>query len=231
MSYYDHVEAEKAPQLVAKIRNEGIAMALISDAGTPCVSDPGFRLVAEAHKQGVTVVPVPGASALTCLVSGSGLPSDRFMFIGFLPAKDKALKEEVENWKDFAGSVVFYESTRRLKKSLNLIKRVHPSLQIAVGRELTKLHEEVALFSIEDAVSWCEGHQTLKGEVAVMAYGFSSRAEAVADDLSDLESKLKAELLAGKRFKDLLKEYKDCGLAHQELYQLLVKLKEEKRES
>lgn len=231
ISYFDHVEQSKAPVLVQRMKDEGLQMALISDAGTPCVSDPGFRLVAEAHKEGVKVVPLPGASALTALVSASGLPSDRFTFIGFLPSKDGSLKDEIQSWLGEKGSIVFYESTRRLKKSLNTISRTHESVMVAVGRELTKLHEEVRMFPIADAISWCEGHETLKGEVAVMLSGFGEQSADQDLHGSSLEERIREDLAQGKRFKEVLKAYKDSGLSRQELYQLVVKLKEQKNES
>lgn len=231
ISYFDHVEQAKAPLLIERLEKEGISMALISDAGTPCVSDPGYRLVAEAHRVGIKVVPIPGASALTSLVSGSGLPSDRFLFVGFLPSKDAALKSEVESWTGSSASVIFYESTRRLKKALNVISRVHPDAQVAVGRELTKMHEELRLMPLEESLEWCENHETLRGEVALMLSGFSGHAVDLSQQDMKLEEKLKAALASGKRFKEVLKEYKDCGLSRQELYQLLVSLKEKSNES
>ncbi|SMF78785.1 16S rRNA (cytidine(1402)-2'-O)-methyltransferase [Pseudobacteriovorax antillogorgiicola] len=228
ISYYDHVEASKAPQFIARIKENSLQMALISDAGTPCVSDPGFRLVAEAHQCGVRVVPIPGASALTSLVSASGLPSDRFQFVGFLPHKESALQGEVESWQGYSGSVIFYDSTRRLKKSLGFIKRFHGSAQIAIGREITKLHEEIHCLTIDDALLWCERHESLKGEVAVMVANLGAADAGETMDLSRLEDQLKAELDAGKRFKEILKQYKDCGLPRQDLYQLLITIKEKK---
>ena len=174
ISYYDHVEQEKAPKLVDRMLDEGISLALISDAGTPCISDPGYRLVAEAHRREVTVVPIPGASALGALVSASGLPSSRFTFVGFLPAKDGALESEIQSWNQAFGAIVFYESTRRLKKSLSVIQRFHPEAQIAVGREMTKLHEEITLFPIAEAIDWCQSHENMKGEAAVMVHNLAA---------------------------------------------------------
>ncbi|NRA64662.1 MAG: 16S rRNA (cytidine(1402)-2'-O)-methyltransferase [Pseudobacteriovorax sp.] len=227
ISYFDHVEVEKAPQLIHKISSNNLSLALISDAGTPCVSDPGFRLIAAAHESGVRVIPVPGASALTALVSASGLPSSRFSFIGFLPPKDKAIKDEIGSWNSALISVVFYESTRRLKKTIGMIASLHPNCKICFGRELTKVYEEVVQLDIKDALDWSSHHENLKGEVAVMVSDLSDHREdslSFSESLSDL---IAQDIKDGKRTKEILKDRKDMGLGRPELYQLIVKLKSE----
>ena len=115
--------------------------------------DPGYRLVAEAHANGLQVTPIPGASALTSLVSASGLPNSRFEFVGFA-VKRIGSSIGINRWQGYAGSIIFYDSTRRLKKSLNTIERFHPSARLAIGREMTKLHEEVKLVSMQEALIW-----------------------------------------------------------------------------
>lgn len=225
-SYFDHVENTKAPLIIERIIAENLCLALISDAGTPCISDPGYRLIAAAHERGVKVIPIPGPSALAALVSCSGLPNDRFTFIGFLPHKDKALEDEIHSWLGNRGAIIFYESTRRLKKSLAMISRQHREAKVAIGREMTKLHEELLMMPIGDAIDWCDEHQNLKGEVAVMIASLSQPEEGASINNDDLEALLKEELQNGARFKDLLGRYKACGLARADLYNLLVKVKE-----
>lgn len=230
ISYYDQVEQKRAPQLIRRLIDEGLDMALVSDAGTPCISDPGYRLVAEAHKQGINVVPIPGASALTSLVSASGLPSDRVLFIGFLPTKDSALRDEIESWSAHRSSVVFYESPRRFKKVASIIAQVYPQARLTVGRELTKMYEEIRLQTIQETILWVDHHESLKGELAVMVTGFEESKSLESGPTDELRDRIKQEMSNGKRFKDLLKEFKDCGLLRQELYQLLIEIREEIRE-
>ncbi len=228
VSYYDQVEQEKAAPLVERIQREGLSLALISDAGTPCISDPGYRLVREARKAGLTVHPIPGPSALTALVSASGLPSDRLLFVGFLPSKASALMKEAKVWRSSGASVVFYEAPRRLLKSLEIIEELYPNAELAIGRELTKLHEEIILTDISGAKAWCTDHEFLKGEAAVMlSLGAEGEPEiAAAGELREIirrEAQLAFE--QGATLKDLLKSMRDRGIPRSELYQLLLEVK------
>lgn len=141
-SYFDAAEARKAPALVAEML-EGRSLALVSDAGTPLVSDPGFRLVRAAIEAGIRVVPVPGASAVITLLSIAGLPCDRFVFEGFLPAKPGKRRKRLESLRDEPRTIVFYESPHHVLRTLAEIEEVLGDRSVAVGREITKLHEEV----------------------------------------------------------------------------------------
>ena len=228
VSYFDHVEREKAPQLVSRLIEQKLSMALISDAGTPCISDPGYHLVREAKKRGVTVHPVPGPSALTALVSASGLPSDRLLFIGFLPNKRMAMEKEIASWKTMNASIVFYEAPRRLKASLGYIQELYPNAEIAIGRELTKLHEEILLTDPKGAMAWCTDHDFLKGEAVVML-----NVGTLPSETPEAKENLRESLIAEARdkfrkdatLKDLLGLYRDRGLSRSELYQLLLEAK------
>jgi 16S rRNA (cytidine1402-2'-O)-methyltransferase len=168
VAYHDHNEEAQAVRLVSRIKERGEVLALVSDAGTPCISDPGFRLVEAAREAGIHVYPVPGPSALLALASVAGLPSDRILFLGFPPTKPKALDQEIRRWVLAQSSVVFFESTRRLAKTLSRIARSLPGARVAVGRELTKLHEEIFRGSVEDAAGWAAGHEAMRGEATVM---------------------------------------------------------------
>ncbi len=233
VSYYDQVEQEKAPQLVERLQRENLSLALISDAGTPCISDPGFRLVREARRAGIPVHPIPGPSALTALVSASGLPSDRLLFIGFLPNKRSALVKEIKSWIDFEASIVFYESPRRLKQTLAQIEEFYPHAVLVVGRELTKLHEEIISTDIQGAKAWCNDHEFLKGEASVMLH-IPKEAKFDAQRVEDLRTQLGREALEsfqrGATLKDLLQAMRDRGLSRAELYQLLLQAKETLRD-
>lgn len=228
ISYFDHVEREKAPQLVDRIIEQKLSMALISDAGTPCISDPGYHLVREAKRRGVTVHPVPGPSALTALVSASGLPSDRLLFIGFLPSKKMAMEREIASWQSMNASIVFYEAPRRLKSSLSYIQEIYPNAELAIGRELTKLHEEILLTDPKGAMAWCNDHDFLKGEAVVMLNigALPSETPEAKESLREaiiLEAREKFR--QGATLKDLLGLYRDRGLSRSELYQLLLEAK------
>lgn len=224
VSYQDHGEEERAAKLLDQIIESGASLAIVSDAGTPCVADPGYRIVRLARERGVSVHPIPGVSALTTLVSASGLPSHRFTFVGFLPSRAGALAQEVLSWQALGGgAVIFFEAARRLKTSLAAIKSAYPEARIAIGRELTKLFEEIVTVSLDDAAIWVETHTTLKGEVTAMLE--IPAFEAPAADAADLSARARAAFKAGRSLKDLLIEMKDSGLKRAELYQLLLDAK------
>lgn len=228
ISYQDHGEAERAASIMERIIKENLSLALVSDAGTPAISDPGFRLIALAREHEVPVHPVPGASAMTALVSASGLPSDRILFIGFLPVKEAAVKQEMQTWIDTRASVVFYESTRRLNQVIKIMAETLPFAKVCIGRELTKVYEEIHTFSINEALVWCSAHDSLKGEAVVMVDLSGMRKNNggfVKVDLARLKEDARKEFKHGSSLKDLLQKYKDCGLSRSALYQLLLEAK------
>jgi 16S rRNA (cytidine1402-2'-O)-methyltransferase len=229
ISYHDHVEAVRSEQLVERLENDGLTLALVSDAGTPCVADPGYRLVRLAKQRGIKVHPVPGASALTSLISASGLPSDRVLFVGFLPTKESDLRREIQSWAVARASIVYFEPTRRLESSIGLIAELHPHAEVSIGRELTKLYEEIATMPVAEALDWVKGHAILKGEAVVMVHLGS---DANKDESSESESAIahveqaaRKGFASGKTLKDLLKELGGLGIQRSELYQLLLEIK------
>jgi 16S rRNA (cytidine1402-2'-O)-methyltransferase len=229
VAYHDHNEQEQSVRLIERVVAEGLTLALVSDAGTPCISDPGYRLVREAHRQGVRVHPVPGPSALTALVSASGLPTDRFMFVGFPAVKSKELRAQVEQWRDYGCPVVFYESLRRLQKTVEVIAAVAPDAEIAIGRELTKLYEEVACMPVSEALAWIQAHDVLKGEATIMVSfgaGKTSGRDSKFVTPDQLITLATEDFRKGSSLKDLLKSYADAGYKRAELYQLLLKAKD-----
>jgi 16S rRNA (cytidine1402-2'-O)-methyltransferase len=136
----DHASPETRARIIDEARQ--VPVALVSDAGTPLISDPGYRLVRDARAAGVTVTSIPGPCAAISALAMAGLPSDRFLFAGFLPVKDKARVEALEGVGSIAATLVFYETAPRLERSLLAIAELWPTRQVAVARELTKLHEE-----------------------------------------------------------------------------------------
>ena len=233
VSYHDHVEDRKATQLIERVQRDKLALALVTDAGTPCVSDPGFRIMQAAHAAGVTVCPIPGPSALTALISGSGLPSSRVLFVGFLPSKASDRKSEMQSWSRVGGTVVFFEAMRRLQGTLEHLASLYPQAQVAIGRELSKLHEELVNLSISDALIWLKAKPDLRGEASIMIdLGCEQVAleQAPADAALDRDAIVRSavrEFKAGATLKDLLQRYRDCGLKRADLYALLLQAKDE----
>ena len=225
VSYYDQVEVSKAASLIERLEQQSQSMALISDAGTPGISDPGYRLIKLAHEREIKVHPIPGPSALTALVSASGLPNDRLLFVGFLPPKSKALKDELASWRPTRASILFFEATRRLEKTLRAVKEVYPEAQVCIGRELTKMYEDIITGSIDQVLEAVASQTNFKGEAVVMLWlGNHSCANV---DITQLTDSLRADLQAGKSFRDILIAYKDLGIPKSELYQKLLEIKED----
>jgi 16S rRNA (cytidine1402-2'-O)-methyltransferase len=151
VSYHEHNERERSAQIIRKLE-AGLTIALVSDAGTPLVSDPGFRLVRDAIDRGILVVPIPGPSALIAAVSVSGLSADEFAFFGFLPARHAARRARLQELAGIKSTLVFYEAPHRITQTLADAREIFGDRECVVARELTKLHEEIlrgSLFRLE----------------------------------------------------------------------------------
>ncbi len=169
ISFHAQSSDSKAQQIIDRIK-KGESGALISDAGTPCISDPGFKLISLAVEAGIKVVPIPGPSALTTLVSASGVPADKFQFLGFLPHK-KGRQTMLASLKETKLTTFFYESVHRFPRLLDeLEQHVGPQKTIVVGRELTKLHEEIFRGTVAEAQKHFTSENT-KGEFVVGVVG------------------------------------------------------------
>lgn len=149
VSYHDAVERRRAPELVARLV-DGETIALVSDAGTPLLSDPGYRLVRAALDAGISVVPIPGAAAATALLSVSGLPTDRFVFEGFLPQRPGRRRRRLEALRAEPRTIVIYESPHHVERTLAEIEEIVGDREIVVGRELTKVFEEILRGKVSD---------------------------------------------------------------------------------
>ncbi|NPA16683.1 16S rRNA (cytidine(1402)-2'-O)-methyltransferase [Persephonella sp.] len=170
ISYHEHNEEKAAEKLVALLK-EGSDVALVSDAGTPCISDPGYRLVKKAWESGIVVVPIPGPFAGVTALSASGLPTDRFLFTGFLPQKEKHRKEALEEYIQSGYTFVLYESPRRVLKTLELIHRLAPDSDVVVAKELTKIHERFFRGKPQELIKvFSDDSSLLKGEFVIIVH-------------------------------------------------------------
>lgn len=166
-SYHEHNERRKAPQL-ARMLEEGKSIALVTEAGTPLMSDPGYHLVQEALKAGTEVVPVPGASSILAAVSASGLPTHRFAFLGFAPRKPGKMRNFLKRYAGFDGSLVLFESPNRIERLLEAVVEVFgPDTPATLCRELTKMHEEIQRASAGELLEGLAG-RPVKGEVTLV---------------------------------------------------------------
>lgn len=183
-AYHEHNERDYAPRLVERME-QGANIALISDAGTPLVSDPGYHLVKGAREAGLAVVPVPGASALIAALSASGLPSDRFRFEGFLPSKVNARRQRLQSVQSDTATLIFYESTHRIDDSLeDMLLVFGADREVVVARELTKRFETIYSSTLSEVVDWLAADANQKkGEFVVMVRGAEekNRQEVDAD--------------------------------------------------
>jgi len=182
IALHEHNERQVSESILNRIKN-GESVALISDAGTPLLSDPGFHLVREAHQQNVSVVPVPGASALLAALSVAGLPTDCFKFVGFLASKSAARQQQLSLLKEEGGTLVFYESPHRVVDSLSDMANIFGKERVAtVARELTKTFETVKQDSLGGLRDWVkEDINQQRGELVVMVQGWQAPAAEELD--------------------------------------------------
>lgn len=182
IALHDHNEEQVLDKLVRTLL-DGDSVALVSDAGTPLVSDPGFRLVREAHRLGLVVSPIPGASAVTAALSAAGIPTDRFCFEGFLPAKKAARQACLEGLAREPRTMVFFESVHRISECMeDLLQAFGPGRPAFVGRELSKLHEQCVQASLADLQEQVEdGTIVGKGEFVIVVGGASDEVESDYD--------------------------------------------------
>jgi len=222
ISVHDHNERQRAEHVINLLRGGG-SVALISDAGTPLISDPGFHLVRSVREAGFKVSPVPGCCAFIAALSASGLPSDRFQFIGFLPAKNGPRQQVLETLVDNTETLVFYESTHRIVDSLQAMAEVFGAQRyVVVARELTKTFETIHGETLAGLLEWIQADPNQqRGEFVVLVQG----AEKVLDDESvDPEAERVLRILAKemppKKAAGVAAEI--TGYKKNRLYQLLI---------
>jgi 16S rRNA (cytidine1402-2'-O)-methyltransferase len=195
-SYYEHNELRMAPLLVERLRR-GESIALVSDAGTPAISDPGYRLVTAAIAAEIPVTPVPGPSAVTAVLTASGLPPDRFAFEGFLPGGKKERRARLIALKDDTRTLVLYEAPHRLKETLADIRDILGAREVVLAREVTKVHEEFRRGSAGELLTKLE-NEKIRGEITLAVKG--SAGEAPVSEAT-LEAEIRRLRRAGMHVK------------------------------
>ena len=220
-SYHEHNEQSKARQLVERMQR-GESIALISDAGTPVLSDPGHRLVREAIRSAILVSPVPGPSALLAALSASGLSMEPFVFEGFLPAKRKERREKLQSLRAQARTLVFYEAPHRLKESLEDIGAIFGNREMVLAREISKVHEEFLRGSAIDLIAKL-ADRDVRGELTLVIAGAADEP-AATEEITDEIRKLKGQGMRVKEIAALLGE--KYSVAKREVYRMVLQLEE-----
>jgi len=223
ISYHEHNQRMREDRLLEKLR-EGKNVALVTDAGTPGISDPGEPLIRRAIREKIPLIPVPGPAAAMAALSISGLPTDRFLFYGFLPAKSSARKKVLEGLRKRPETLVFYESPRRLPALLKEALEILGDRQVAVAREITKIFEETLRGTLAEVLEKI-GKEEVKGEITVVLAGNTER-EAV-DSPAIREALRECLEDSGVSWKDAVERVaEELGVAKREVYREALKMKE-----
>jgi 16S rRNA (cytidine1402-2'-O)-methyltransferase len=218
IAYHEHNEEQRVPELLARLA-AGDSVSLVSDAGTPLISDPGWRLVRAAQDAGVAVVPVPGPSAAIAALCAAGLPTDRFAFEGFLPRRDGPRDERLAELARERRTLVFYEAVHRIAATLAaLVASFGAERRAAVARELTKIHEQIVVGTLAELQSQLEGKIPLLGEFVIIVAGDTSETSADLDEAQRVYALLAAEVEPNTALKLTAAI---TGLARNDLYRLL----------
>ena len=221
---HDHNEDKVVESLISDLA-DGKSIALVSDAGTPLISDPGYRLVSTAHSRSIRVAPIAGASAATAALSAAGLPTDRFCFEGFLPAKQKARKDRLAELSRETRTIVLYESVHRIRASMaDLVDEFGPSRKAFLGRELTKMHEQCVQATLSELLRQLDdGTIVAKGEFVIIVTGADDE-QTSSLDVDRLLIEL-SDRLPGKDIAKLVARV--TGESRNSLYERLLALKQD----
>ena len=218
VSYHEYNESQRAGELVEKMQG-GASVALVSDAGTPLVSDPGYRLVQAAIAAGVPVVPIPGPSATLAALSAAGLPTDSFRFCGFLPPKSSQRRKLLEQVKPETCTLIFYETPHRIIDALEDVVAVMGTRPVVVGREITKMHEEFLRGSAAEIRATLAARPSVKGEMVLLI----GKSDVVEIDDTPLEEAVAAAESAGMSRMDAIKHVaKQRGLPKRDVYRAIT---------
>lgn len=220
--YHEHNAQKVRPEILERLK-QGATIALISDAGMPLVSDPGYRLVKEAAELGIPVTAAPGPSAVLTGLALSGLPTDRFLFAGFVPQKQGERRRVFAEFARLKATLIFFESPHRIVETLQDLAGSLPGRSVAVTRELTKLHEEVLRGSASDIAAQLEGRASVKGEITLLI-GPPEEDEAVSEE--DVEAAITEALAAMPASKAASEVAKRFNLNRQDIYQRILARKD-----
>ncbi|MFN0111819.1 MAG: 16S rRNA (cytidine(1402)-2'-O)-methyltransferase [Blastocatellia bacterium] len=223
VSYHEHNEQARADELVQRLAG-GESIAIVTDAGTPGISDPAYRIVLAAIEQGITVVPIPGAVALVAGLVASGLPTDSFLFAGFLPAKKMARRARLEELKTGRATLVFYEAPHRIRETLADALEVLGNRQATLARELTKLHEQFIRGNLSELVAHFDANQP-RGEMTIVMAG-SDDDNLPSVETGSISEQIERLMLSGLIRNDAIKQAaKSRGLSKRDAYQLMLEEK------
>lgn len=221
VSYHEHNELERAPELIVHLEN-GEDVAVVSDAGMPGVSDPGYRLVALAVRHHIRVVPIPGASAFLSALVASGLPTDSFRFCGFLPAKSGARRSMLESSRTSPRTQIFYEAPHRLSQTMHDVVEVFgPDRRVVVAREVTKLHEEFLRGRAAEVMAELDRREEVKGEITLLIAKEDDAAPARPAHPQQSVTQRIRELMQASEMEEkaaLKQAAKEFGLSRSEAY-------------
>jgi len=222
ISLFEENEIEKIPDIIEKLKS-GLKVVVISDAGTPAISDPGYRLVTKAIEENISITVIPGPSAVLSALVLSGLPTDRFSFEGFIARKGKERTEILSNLNTQSRTMVIFESPRRTLQTLQDIQEiVGDDRKAAVVREISKTYEEVIRGSLKELVVWANSKEVL-GEITLVIAGVENTGKKEVDDEAIAE--VKQLIAAGSSFKDAVQEVStQRGLSRRELYEASLRL-------
>ncbi|HLK62715.1 MAG TPA: 16S rRNA (cytidine(1402)-2'-O)-methyltransferase [Bryobacteraceae bacterium] len=219
ISYHEHNELDRTTELVSRLA-AGAVVALVSDAGTPLVSDPGYRLVHAAVEMGIAVQTIPGPSAVLAALAASGLPTDSFYFGGFLPAKPGQRAKALEALAEAHATLIFYEAPHRIVEALETVEQVLGSRPVVVARELTKLHEEFLRGSAAGIRAQLAARDSVKGEITLLI----GKATAPPVDDTPLDEAVDALMRSGLPRMDAIKQVaRRRGLSKREVYDQLLR--------
>jgi 16S rRNA (cytidine1402-2'-O)-methyltransferase len=218
-SYFDHSSQDKGALIISRLRG-GDSVALVSDAGTPCISDPGYRLVHDAAEEGIRVVPIPGPSATLAALSASGLPTDSFTFVGFLPSRAARRREKLGTLREESHLLVFYEAPHRLADTLEDMVAILGDRLCVVGRELTKLHEEFIRGTLKELAETLKIRE-VKGECVILV---SPPREDAAPSVDPVKQ-LRLHLAQGLSVKDASRLVSlETGLSRSDIYRMALQV-------
>ena len=226
VSYHEHNEQARAQELTVRLLS-GASIALVTDAGTPGISDPAYRIVSAAIDAGISVIPIPGATAMIAGLIASGLPTDAFLFVGFLPAKRQARRAKLVELQSVRETIVCYEAPHRVKETLSEAREVLGNRQAALAREITKLYEQFIRGTLAEISAELQGSEP-RGEMTLVIAGASKEENLTLQNNSSINDQLEQLMKdTGLSRNDAMKQLARIrGVSKKEIYSLLLKEKE-----